>query len=173
MIIDIADILFEAGQSKEFEGNVVVSDIAYQGEDIRFDKPLYVKGMVVNGGEFIVLNVKVLGNASLLCGACTEPYNYTVDYEIQINLKPSLDTEDPDIYVYTNNIIIMEDILVREFIHRLPMQRRCLSECKGLCPHCGINLNNEECQCLGDDNGIIDSRLSILKKFFNNKDTEV
>ena len=27
------------------------------------------------------------------------------------------------------------------------MKRLCKDDCKGLCPHCGKNLNEEECNC--------------------------
>ncbi len=29
----------------------------------------------------------------------------------------------------------------------LPQLRRCKPDCKGLCPHCGANLNEKECNC--------------------------
>ena len=29
----------------------------------------------------------------------------------------------------------------------IPMNIICRSDCRGLCPHCGANLNNEECRC--------------------------
>ena len=41
--------------------------------------------------------------------------------------------------------------------------------CKGLCPYCGVNLNNEECQCTDEDRQPIDNRLRILKDFYANR----
>jgi len=29
----------------------------------------------------------------------------------------------------------------------LPMKAICRSDCRGLCPHCGASLNNEQCRC--------------------------
>jgi uncharacterized protein len=29
----------------------------------------------------------------------------------------------------------------------LPLKVTCREECKGLCPHCGKNLNQEQCSC--------------------------
>jgi uncharacterized protein len=29
----------------------------------------------------------------------------------------------------------------------LPMKVICQSDCRGLCPSCGANLNHEECRC--------------------------
>jgi uncharacterized protein len=37
----------------------------------------------------------------------------------------------------------------------------CRSDCRGLCPHCGSNLNNEECRC---EKIVSDSRLAPLAR---------
>lgn len=173
MVIDISDILSEVGSSKDFEGHVQLKDISYQGDRIRFDKPFYVEGSVVNGGELFLLKGHIDGSPVLRCGRCLETYDYTAEYDIEVNLKPSHDEEDPDIYVYTNNLIDVDDIVIREFLLRLPIERRCSEECKGLCPYCGTNLNKEECQCLDKDHESIDSRLEVLKDFVVHRDREV
>ena len=173
MIIDISDILMKVGSSKDFEGNLVMKDTTYQGDEIHFHKPFYVKGNVVNVGEVVALDAHIEGTATLQCGMCTEPYDYLVDFDIQVNLKPSHDEEDPDIYVYTDALIDLHDIVTREFLLNLPTRRRCTEECKGLCPYCGTNLNKEECQCLVDDHEPIDSRFAVLKDFFVDRDREV
>ncbi|HZJ57021.1 MAG TPA: DUF177 domain-containing protein [Clostridia bacterium] len=173
MVIDISDILMEVGSSKDFDGEISIEDIVYQGENIRFDKPLRIEGTVVNADEFIMLSGHLYGYATLQCGVCTEPYDCIADYDLQVNLKPLPDEEDPDIYVYVNDLIHLDDIIIREFILRLPTQRRCSEECRGLCPFCGVNLNREECHCTDEDHQIIDSRLEKLKDFYVNRDREV
>lgn len=42
----------------------------------------------------------------------------------------------------------------------LPMKHLCNETCKGLCPHCGTNLNNETCNCQQET---LDPRWEILK----------
>ncbi len=173
MIIDISDILLEVGSSKEFEGDVVIEEIVYQDEIIHFDTPFRLEGSVVNAGELVLLTAHLNGVATLQCGTCAEPYDYLIDYDIEINLKPAPDEEDPDIYVYSNELIDIDDIVTREFLLRLPIQRRCSKECKGLCPYCGTNLNHDECQCSDEDHKPIDIRLAIMKDFFVDRDREV
>lgn len=173
MMIDISDILLEVGSSKDFEGNLIMKDTTYQGDKIRFHTPFFVKGSVVNGGEVIVLSAHIEGTVTLQCGMCIEPYDYLVDFDIQVKLKALHDEEDPDIYVYTNDTIDLYDIVAREFFLNLPTKRRCTEDCKGLCPYCGTNLNKGECQCLNKDHEPIDSRFAALKDFFVNRDREV
>ena len=49
----------------------------------------------------------------------------------------------------------------REFILlTLPMQRVCRESCKGICPLCGQNRNQKECQCHAE---LSDDRWAALK----------
>ncbi|NUM76004.1 DUF177 domain-containing protein [candidate division KSB1 bacterium] len=46
----------------------------------------------------------------------------------------------------------------------VPAKILCSEDCKGLCPHCGVNLNEETCLC-----GVrpLDPRWQALQKLFN------
>ena len=41
----------------------------------------------------------------------------------------------------------------------------CQDDCKGLCPHCGVNLNHGSCNCKPDT----DPRLAVLEQLLDNK----
>lgn len=45
-----------------------------------------------------------------------------------------------------------------------PMKTLCRPDCKGLCPQCGINLNENECSC---DKSPIDPRFAVLADLLN------
>ena len=42
----------------------------------------------------------------------------------------------------------------------LPVNPLCKTDCKGLCPQCGTNLNNGTCGCIPDEG---DPRLAVLR----------
>ena len=50
-----------------------------------------------------------------------------------------------------------------------PMKIVCSEKCKGLCTHCGSNLNITQCNCSENE---IDPRFESLKSLFS-KDKEV
>jgi uncharacterized protein len=50
----------------------------------------------------------------------------------------------------------------------IPMLILCTDDCKGLCPTCGVNLNQSECSCETE----VDSRWGALKKLSENKDNQ-
>jgi hypothetical protein len=43
--------------------------------------------------------------------------------------------------------LFLADVLAEQVNLAIPMKIICRSDCRGLCPHCGANLNNEECRC--------------------------
>ena len=43
--------------------------------------------------------------------------------------------------------INLNEIVFQEIDLRIPIRELCSTECKGLCPVCGVNLNSEICNC--------------------------
>ncbi len=55
----------------------------------------------------------------------------------------------------------VQGYLWQQFVLALPAKPLCDPDCKGLCPKCGVNLNEEQCSCQ-DDEG--DPRLAVLRQ---------
>jgi len=54
-------------------------------------------------------------------------------------------------------------VVLAELVHlQVPMKTICRSDCRGLCVHCGANLNHEECRC---ESPAPDSRLQPLARW--------
>ena len=51
--------------------------------------------------------------------------------------------------------------LAEQVMLQIPIKVLCTDACKGLCAHCGMNLNTASCGCHTD---FIDERLAVLKK---------
>jgi uncharacterized protein len=74
-----------------------------------------------------------------------------LDVDDQIELLPQ-DTREIDISKAISDVFLLSR----------PMKLICKSDCKGLCVHCGINLNDKTCDCSDEE---IDPRLQKLKMF--------
>jgi uncharacterized protein len=77
------------------------------------------------------------------------------DDELHLNL------DDTEIAFFEGDGLFLADILAEQVNLALPMKVICSPDCRGLCPHCGANLNNEECRC--EKNGS-DARLAPLAR---------
>ena len=58
--------------------------------------------------------------------------------------------------------LFLTDVLAEQVLLAMPMKVICRSDCRGLCPHCGTNLNTDECRCSIQGS---DPRLAPLARF--------
>lgn len=58
-----------------------------------------------------------------------------------------LSYDDLSIFTYSTRSIDLKPILREQIELMFPLQFICREDCKGLCPHCGTNLNLSECKC--------------------------
>jgi uncharacterized protein len=75
---------------------------------------------------------------------------------------PDTDVGPSAIYAVSEDGELDVAPLIRELAWlAIPMKHLCDPECKGLCPQCGVNLNEEPCQC---EEIRIDPRLAPLRE---------
>jgi uncharacterized protein len=104
------------------------------------------------------------------CDRCLDEFSRAVTAEYSMfYLYDESDSGDrlPEEVQYitpeTPYINLAEDI--RQMISlSVPLKLLCADTCKGLCPHCGVNLNRKTCDCTED---IGDRRFSSLKSLLN------
>jgi len=177
MIIDVSNILKEVGASKEFEGGLPLEDMIYQGEKIGFLTPVNVSGSITNVGEFLILNANANVKLQLQCSSCAQPFDSRLKFDLDAKLKKVEDPDDPDIFVYDGNSVDLRDIVLEYLLLALPIRKQCCQECKGLCPYCGCNLNEEQCNCElsldYEEEYEVDSRLEALKNVLTVNGEEV
>ena len=59
----------------------------------------------------------------------------------------SVDESEADLGFYQGEGIELDDVLREYILLALPMQKLCKEDCKGICPVCGQNRNQVDCQC--------------------------
>ena len=103
------------------------------------------------------------------CDRCLEAARFPIDADFGLHYRPvadgygdekEIDTGEAEMGFYEGDGVDLNDVL-REFILlTLPMQRVCRESCKGICPLCGQNRNQKECQCHAE---ATDDRWAALK----------
>lgn len=53
------------------------------------------------------------------------------------------------LYFYEGDSIDLDDMIQEQVVLALPFNPICREDCRGLCPRCGVDLNQESCQCAG------------------------
>ena len=99
---------------------------------------------------FVKPNVHVVGEIVCyvdgFCDKCANEVSTQISLPFdQIFFKDSSDKEEA--YLYTDSRLDLTKAICDEIVLSLPTNLLCKESCKGLCPKCGINLNEHQCDC--------------------------
>lgn len=85
------------------------------------------------------------------CRRCLDAVERVREIELDLRFEPDLDPweEGPGLYALNGDLEQLElgPALREELILGLPEYPLCRPECEGLCPRCGTNLNENDCDC--------------------------
>jgi uncharacterized protein len=105
----------------------------------------------------IRLRGRFAGRFQVPCARCVEPVEIPLGAEFDLIFRPAgADSEAPErsitapeteIGYYQRDSLSLEDVLREQVILSLPVRTLCKPDCKGLCPRCGENRNNQLCSC--------------------------
>lgn len=106
---------------------------------------------LVSGG--VLLSGTISAQVSAVCGRCLKDVVMTLK-EDNLHLFFEL--------VEGQEILEVDEDVRAELLLLLPMNPLCTSECRGLCPECGCNLNEISCSCNHDSGASAVSPWSAL-----------
>ena len=108
-------------------------------------------------GNGILVSGAFTTTAVVLCSRCSESVSVPVSDQFAIlftGVSEAFRAEEGELSAAEMDVDVMHDdrLDVSRFLREnvllgLPLQPLCRTECRGLCPHCGINLNETSCQC--------------------------
>lgn len=163
MTINISELLKKKIASQELHLVFEEESFSFDGENIVFSKPVRLDGTLSLTGDLLILDCTISTELILNCSRCLEEFKYPVEIEIEEKFSNNPDNKDDDIIFIDSDTIDITEIIQNDIGMSLPFKKLCKDECKGLCQHCGTNLNVNTCKCEQDD---IDPRLAKLKDMF-------
>ncbi|MFH0858896.1 MAG: DUF177 domain-containing protein, partial [Candidatus Omnitrophota bacterium] len=104
---------------------------------VEFLEPIRAKAEVYKITNALSVNLKLSSRIGFTCGRCLE--DFKEDYRKDIQLNYSLDS--------SQQYLDLDQDIRAEIILEYPFNPLCKADCKGLCPGCGKNLNQEKCSC--------------------------
>jgi uncharacterized protein len=149
--------------------------------DVRQTGPLHVKGAAdrieehVSAREIVEdirLRAQLTGSFELLCARCLDPIAYNANQHLDLIFRPSgtdaeqgersISEAETEIGYYETSGLLLEDVVREQVLLSLPDRSLCREDCKGLCAHCGSNLNETSCNCASTQ---VDTRWAALQGF--------
>lgn len=158
MYINLSD-LKEIGSRKKVSLELEFHDLEFVNREIEIEKPIELELEVFNTSDSFVVEGKLKAELILSCSRCLQKYSSPVELDISEDVLKSEMEDEEELY--------LDEIVVDNIILSLPMKPLCSDKCKGICPECGQDLNEGECDCEVE---VLDPRLAKLKDFYNEDD---
>jgi len=149
MRVDVKELL---------EGNVERKTLEYEEspelmEGLSFKDLPYVHLTLKKLDRKIILSFYVKAVVLLECSRCLQLYPQPLEFSYQevyseepFSMIGEL-TEEDFKFTIENNVIDVSNSVRENIIINLPIKPLCNLDCKGLCPVCGENLNDRDCNC--------------------------
>jgi len=175
VVINVAQLLKAAvGTTRELD---VDEDIATLDERVQLARPVLGKVRLTRTNRGILVSARLRTAAKLECSRCLEvyvedlPIRFDEEYIPIVDVVSGLPTHIPhESYAYLIDDKHEIDLrpAIREYgVLTLPMKPLCSSECAGLCPQCGVNLNRQTCTCVVEAR---DARFAPLEALLSNEE---
>ena len=164
---------------------VNIHQITEDGLDFEIERPGFV---VEEGKESLPLSqvradfhlewedrqIHICGGVSAVmvihCSRCSKEFSLPVRESFDFRAIPPLDLKFPEtqelssdeleITFLEGEEIDLEQIMRENIYLSIPLRPLCSESCRGLCPHCGRDLNEGDCGC---PEGALDPRFQALE----------
>jgi len=155
---------FPAELSEEVEAD----SEEFELEGVTFHDLLNVKLTIQKVGEEYYCQGYTTVMAELECARCLSLFDLELAGDLNFVIKPegsrgvmATDSGEDVYYIKAGEPVVELNSSIKQALQlSLPMKPVCSENCNGLCPSCGINLNEESCNCQGKE---IDERWEGLR----------
>ena len=145
MFIDITKTEGQVGESFEITFSEDLPNFEYSGTEYSFHSPVVFNGiyLVEEHGVGVIGEIKAEVNS--VCSRCLK--DLVIPLEIDMNEAFRMDSDEEDVYTFSGHLVNIDQAVMDNIALNLPLYVYCQPDCKGLCPHCGVNLNETTCDC--------------------------
>jgi uncharacterized protein len=157
-----------------FEHQYEAGELDVSKHEFELTEAPHITGRIKQSG----MDVRVTGDLSAAltvpCDRCLQAVPFTVGESFNLVFVPveaehahkgetELHGEDLEFSYYANDELDIDQLIREQLELALPARVLCRTDCCGLCPQCGADLNVETCQCPAQ----IDPRWQALAELKN------
>lgn len=152
--LSVAEILGRPGRYRDFDISASLESLGTPLAALA-DAPVDGSMRAESVVEGVLITGRVDGLTELVCARCLTDFQSPLDFEVcELFVGPGYEgPKDEDFYPIQGPPpeIDLEPMLRDAVTLALPLKPLCSSECRGLCAHCGKDLNEGPCDCKEDD----------------------
>ncbi len=141
----------------KFDESFPPGHVDYLTEGIQQVARLEVHGAASLLAGEIEIRGQVSTTMEMPCARCLDPVLQPVDREFDLAYRSirtmargdefEVPRGEEELGFYHGDGLLLENVAKEQVLLSLPMKSVCRSDCRGLCPQCGCNLNHSSCGC--------------------------
>jgi uncharacterized protein len=130
--------------------------------------------------EGILVRADLHTTVELTCSRCLAQFAMPIRFKMEEEFRPTVDivtgarlpvTDEMDeaTMIDANHLLDLSELVRQDLTLALPLVPLCRNDCRGLCPNCGTNWNESECDCSSET---MDPRFQILRQLLDEPDID-
>jgi len=129
------------------------------GPELRITSPARGTARLLRTQNGVVARAQFATSVELECSRCLEPLEREITVDVEEEFRPSVHIvtgapfdapEDDSLRIDERHVLDLTEA-ARQYIETtLPLQPLCSPTCRGLCPGCGMNRNQDSCTCAAE-----------------------
>ncbi len=137
--------------------NYAPGSLDYHGAEFRQTAPLKLDVTAELLGEEIRVRGHLTTRLATTCDRCLGAVEIPVSHDFDLFYRPlqsiakdeeiEISDDELDVGFYSGDGIELADVATEQVILSVPMKVICGTDCRGLCPVCGVNRNVTDCDC--------------------------
>ena len=137
------------------EGEISPDDPVWEDTGLALAEPLRAELSGRSVGDGILVRGRIRTRLNLECRRCLTAVSHEVEDSIDLLYEPIADVEEEvalggEVYALPprGDGVDLRPALREQLLLRVPEHVVCEETCRGLCPHCGTDLNQTACSCV-------------------------
>ncbi|MDY6856423.1 MAG: DUF177 domain-containing protein [Thermodesulfobacteriota bacterium] len=130
---------------------------SFKAEELKLYSPISSTLKITKSHKNIFIKGNIQTNLTLTCSRCLKESDYPLTSDLEYTFCPTneeefvddleLRSEELEFSFYKGEQIDLSQVIIEHIIIAIPLKPLCHVSCKGLCPKCGIDLNQDICEC--------------------------
>ena len=146
--LEVGSIMDAQGESLPVDVRLDLSELTLSGGYTPFIAPVAVTGQVANRAGITTFSYTAQLSMDLRCDRCLTSFHKDEALPVTHVLVRQLSQEDNDDFlVLPSGRLDVRETVFSDIVLWLPFRQLCSEDCKGLCAHCGADLNETTCNC--------------------------
>ena len=156
-------------------------DVSSLVRDAKIVSPLNGDLVFTRTGEGVLVTGRLTTSGRAVCRRCAgdfvanieldleETFMMTHDVSTGARLEIKADSVNEENLIDEWHMLDLSEIMRQNLVLAMPPFPVCRQECKGLCPHCGHDLNEGPCDCADEE---INPQWSALARLLSGEDSQ-